>query len=211
MIRIAAITIDAAGTLLHPAEPVPEVYARIGARHGSPRSAAEIGQRLRRAMNDARPLRHGDPTWRAYWSKVVHDTTDIDASAVVDDLVAHYTFASAWRVADGAALALARLRAHGLRLAVLSNWDTGLSRLLERLELASSFDALVVSGECGHEKPSPLIFEEAARRLGVPLAAIAHVGDDPEDDHRGAARAGATAWDIATLGGFAGLLARCGA
>lgn len=162
-------------------------------------------------MNDARPLRHGDPTWRAYWWKVVHEATAIDSPALVDELVAHYAAASAWRVAEGAPAALERLRDLGLRLGVLSNWHVGLDRLLDALGVATSFDAFVISGELGFEKPQAEIFEEAARRLDVPLAAMAHVGDDPEDDHRGATRAGAIAWDIAELGGFAGLLERCGA
>lgn len=210
MTRPAAITIDAAGTLLHPAEPVPEVYARIAARHGGVRSASEISPSLRAAVKRARSLRHGEPTWRAYWSAVVHETTGIAAPELVDELVAHYVGAQAWHVAHHARTVLARLRDAGVRLGVLSNWDTGLVRVLDGLELTRVFDAIVVSGACGFEKPNPRIFEEAARRLGVGIGELVHVGDDPHDDHDGATQAGAVAWDIVAVGGFPGLLAKAG-
>ena len=49
---------------------------------------------------------------------------------------------------------------------------------------------VVTSCEVGHGKPRPEIFQEAARRLGLPPREILHVGDRWDLDVEGALRAG---------------------
>lgn len=78
---------------------------------------------------------------------------------------------------------------------VLSNCSVpGLARRsLERSSLdRGSFDAVVTSVDCGWRKPDPRAFQAVAQRLGVPVTALWHVGDDPEADGAASA-AGATA------------------
>jgi HAD superfamily hydrolase (TIGR01509 family) len=89
----------------------------------------------------------------------------------------------------GARDTLVRLRAHGLALAVVSNWDVGLLRYLETLELAPFFATVVTSAEVGAEKPEPAIFREALDRIGVAPDRALHVGDHAADEE-GAAAAG---------------------
>jgi FMN phosphatase YigB (HAD superfamily) len=55
-----------------------------------------------------------------------------------------------------------------------------------------AFDAVVTSVGCGWRKPDRRAFEMVADRLGVPLAALVHVGDDSHADG-GATAAGARA------------------
>jgi HAD superfamily hydrolase (TIGR01549 family) len=43
-------------------------------------------------------------------------------------------------------------------------------------------DAVVVSVDCGWRKPDQRAFEAIAGRLGVPVEAVVHVGDDPRTD-----------------------------
>ncbi len=82
------------------------------------------------------------------------------------------------------------LAARGIRLAIISNWDERLRPLLHKLDLAKYFEAIVVSCEVGFPKPSPVIFEYAARGLGLAPEFILHVGDSREHDAEGAAAAG---------------------
>ncbi|MFM2159016.1 MAG: hypothetical protein RLZZ124_1490 [Cyanobacteriota bacterium] len=84
---------------------------------------------------------------------------------------------------------LERWRARGLRLAVVSNFDQRLPGLLEALDLAPLFDAVVVSSAVGAAKPDPLPFHRALERLELPAEAVWHIGDSPEDE-AGAAAAG---------------------
>lgn len=66
----------------------------------------------------------------------------------------------------------------------------GLRRLLADHGLLEHFTALIFSDERGASKPSPLVFELAIAELGVPAAAIAHVGDREVNDVEGPQRAG---------------------
>jgi FMN phosphatase YigB (HAD superfamily) len=56
-------------------------------------------------------------------------------------------------------------------------------RALVRSDLArDDFDCVVTSVACGWRKPSARAFEICADRLGVPVAELVHVGDDPRSD-----------------------------
>ena len=74
----------------------------------------------------------------------------------------------------------------GVRMGVVSNWDSRLPKLLDQLGLAPYFGTVVVSHLEGIEKPSPEIFLRAVARLhGVPETTL-HIGDVPELDEAGA-------------------------
>jgi putative hydrolase of the HAD superfamily len=82
------------------------------------------------------------------------------------------------------------MRAAGLRLAVVSNWDASLADVLEELGLAELLDAVVTSAEAGAAKPDPAVFLLALERLGLGPEEVVHVGDSPELDLAGAEAAG---------------------
>ena len=78
--------------------------------------------------------------------------------------------------------ALDALRALGLRLAVVSNSNGTVARILEGLDLARRVDAVVDSAVVGFEKPDPRIFRLAMTRAGVTPERSVYVGDNPEFD-----------------------------
>jgi putative hydrolase of the HAD superfamily len=94
----------------------------------------------------------------------------------------------------GAADAVRRLAARGIRLGIVSN--TGrtpgvvLRRLLARHGLLRCFQAISYSDEVGLRKPHPGIFERTLAQLSAPPAETLHVGDNPHDDVNGARGAG---------------------
>lgn len=204
---VAAVTFDAAGTLLHPAEPVAQVYARHAAAHGGNRDAAAIGRAFAAAMRAARPLRATDPSWRRFWTEVIATTTGCGTDVLVDELFEFYARPSAWQVSTAALACMRTVRAAGLRIGVLSNWDLRLRGLLAGLGVDGELDGVVVSAECGLEKPDPRIFQHAARVLGVEPAAMLHAGDDEHDDVDGARAAGCVAWHVRGPADFAHLAA----
>jgi putative hydrolase of the HAD superfamily len=57
-------------------------------------------------------------------------------------------------------------------------------------ELSGWVDSLVISSEVGFRKPHPSFFHAACSRLGLPPEKVLCVGDDVENDVRGAIRAG---------------------
>ena len=86
-----------------------------------------------------------------------------------------------------------RLRARGLRLAILSNWPLAatIDQYVEAAGWAPLLDAVVVSQRVGTIKPHPAIFELAAAALGESEPeALLHVGDDWGADVVGARRLG---------------------
>jgi len=83
-----------------------------------------------------------------------------------------------------------RLSARGLRLGVISNWDTRLTAVLDGLGLGTYLDAVVSSADVGLHKPDPRIFELACARLGVAPDEAAHVGDHHYADIVGATAIG---------------------
>lgn len=96
-----------------------------------------------------------------------------------------------WTVAEPrAARALARVRAAGLRAAVISNSNGSVRAILERLGLARHLDFVIDSGEVGVEKPDPAIFRLALERAGVSPAEAVYVGDLYSVDVLGARAAG---------------------
>jgi AHBA synthesis associated protein len=91
-------------------------------------------------------------------------------------------------VYDGVRPMLARLRAHGLRLAVATGKSGTRARaLLRELKLIGFFDAVVGSDEVARPKPAPDIVLRALASAGAPgppagpPGGVAMVGDAPAD------------------------------
>jgi epoxide hydrolase-like predicted phosphatase len=73
--------------------------------------------------------------------------------------------------------AVARAREQAVKTGLISNsWGT---RRYDRALLARLFDAVVISGEVGMRKPTPAIYELAARRVGLPPRQCVFVDDLP--------------------------------
>ena len=92
----------------------------------------------------------------------------------------HYVFAAnSITLYDDAIPTLQHLRDAGFKLAIVSNWDTPLDPLTERLGIAEYFDAIVASHDARvrSEKPDPHIFNYALTAVGVSAAEAVHVGD----------------------------------
>lgn len=87
-------------------------------------------------------------------------------------------------------VALAALRARGVRLGVVSNANGRMPEKLVRLGLAGYFDTIVDSGLEGVEKPDRRLFEVALGRMGVEAVRCAFVGDLYHIDVVGALGAG---------------------
>jgi HAD superfamily hydrolase (TIGR01549 family) len=85
---------------------------------------------------------------------------------------------------------LQALRARGVPLAVVSNWQSGLRHFCAEIGLADYFDYVLSSADLGVQKPDRRIFLEACARLGVPPERTLHVGDTYLDDYIGGEAAG---------------------
>jgi putative hydrolase of the HAD superfamily len=212
--RIHAVLFDAVGTLILLREPVGATYARIAQQHGAVLPAARLDDAFARVLAAAPPNVHpGVPLGeaaereRAWWRARVRETfRAADGTARFDDFDAcfaalwgHYAEAEAWRLAPGAREGLEALALLGLRLAVLSNFDQRLHGVLAGLGLDAYFASVTLPADAGAAKPERAIFAVALARLGVAAERALYVGDRPDEDLSGAARAGLLALDVASL------------
>ena len=96
--------------------------------------------------------------------------------------------ASNAKLYDDVVPTLQHLRGNGFKLAIVSNWDTPLDPLTERLGIADYFDAITASHDMRvrSEKPDPHIFNYTLTAVGVSAAEAVHVGDTYEADIVGA-------------------------
>ncbi|MBI4582906.1 MAG: HAD-IA family hydrolase [Planctomycetes bacterium] len=193
MKQIRTVYFDVGGTILTAYPSVGEIYARSARPKGYRVDPRAIDRNFKAAWKQSQARRQAegyacdDAVLRAEWRRVVIDSfADLVPRAVVeeifDDLYERFCLPDAWKVADGAVETFEELTRHGVRLGILSNWDSRLEETLRRLEVLDFFEHLVISFQVGVEKPHPKIFREAIRIAGIAPEEILHVGDSFEGD-----------------------------
>ena len=104
------------------------------------------------------------------------------AEAVADWLVTHWEEPGLWPKTPGTPEVLEELKKRGLRLAVVSNWDVLLPRVLAAMGLLPYFDAVFASAALGVKKPDPAIYAHALKALDLRPEEVLFVGDRPDAD-----------------------------
>lgn len=79
---------------------------------------------------------------------------------------------------------------HKFRIAVISNADGGIERVLSRCGIADCFESITDSGILGVEKPRAEIFEAALKAMNARADESLYVGDVYSVDYVGARNAG---------------------
>jgi putative hydrolase of the HAD superfamily len=191
-IPIQAVTFDVGGTLIEPWPSVGHIYASVAERHGWPGLSVEtLDRQFAGAWRALENFRYTREEWAALVDATFQGLVGTPPSRTFfPELYECFAEAEAWRVFEDVVPVLKALRARKLKLGVISNWDERLLPLLRRLKLHDYFDAVTVSCDVGFAKPSPVIFERAARELALPPGAILHVGDSAAMDVAGARGAG---------------------
>lgn len=199
---LRAITFDAAGTLVDPHPSVGAVYGEVGRAHGVPASDSELEHRFHAAFKARNHLlRSTEPAERAFWRDLIGEVfapwaDAATADRLYPDLWEAFAEARRWRPRADMVALFANLRGRGLKLAILSNWDSRLHRVVDGHGWSRQLDHVFVSADLGVEKPAHAIFAYAAATLGCLPGEILHVGDSWEHDVVGALAAG---WHAAWL------------
>lgn len=207
MDRIRAIVFDVGGTLIYPADPVGETYARFAFAQGVKLQPEATTVTFRQAMKACSPRAKGavptDGNDRAWWKQVVRrsmapqvflspqafaDPAVFDA--FFEEVYLYFAKPEAWGIYPEVLEVLEVLRDHPVDLVVLSNWDARLHTVLDGCGLGEYLPQRFLSAELGWEKPDPAIYRHVAEILHQPPSALLSVGDDPRNDLEGPRKAG---------------------
>lgn len=206
--RTKAVFFDAAGTLIKPARRVGESYAAIAAHYGKSVTPAQLFERFRSAFDGAPPLAFPgaaadaiENLERQWWKRLVAQVFEPwgefpSFDDYFDELFAYFAGADAWQLYPEVLETLAALKQQGLTLAVISNFDSRLVKILDGLNISAEFGQIIVSSAVGYAKPQPEIFATALARLGIEAAQALHIGDSETNDLQGAQNAGLRALQV---------------
>lgn len=198
-----AVFFDVGNTLLYPYPSVGHVCAEILRSSGRIHSLDEIEPLLPLVDEYYEDRYRSDDTfwtcderaadiWTGMYSLLCRQLgiPDEEAGELARAVYDAFGDASRWKAYEDVAPAFLRLRDRGVKIGILSNWDTRLEGILAGLGLADLVDTVVSSAVVGLHKPDPRIFELACDRLGVTPGRCAHVGDHYYADVLGARAVG---------------------
>jgi putative hydrolase of the HAD superfamily len=196
-VKPRVILLDALGTLLALEDPSPALVRELQARHGVTVTTDEARLALRAEMAFYR-VHHDEASdlqalagLRRRCAGVLRDALPAHAHGLPpDDVLAALLAALRFTPYPEVPATLDALRAEGIALVVVSNWDVSLHEVLAQTGLSGRLDGALTSAEVGFAKPRPEIFTLALELVGATAAEALHVGDSAEADVEGARAAG---------------------
>jgi putative hydrolase of the HAD superfamily len=191
---LRAVLFDVDFTLAKPGPDLgPEGYRRMGTRYGLELDPARYSEARTAALASlARhpELRHDEELWFAFTERIVRGMGgDADAAReLAVEMTRAWERSENFDLYDDALPALAQLRAHGLKLGLVSNGGREISDFVAHHRL--DVDCAVASRAHGWIKPHESIFRAALDLIGVAPTEAVMVGDSVEDDIEGASALG---------------------
>ncbi|HEY9432319.1 MAG TPA: HAD-IA family hydrolase [Blastocatellia bacterium] len=204
--EVKVIFFDAAGTLIETRGCVGEIYLRAAREFGFEAEPRILQLNFERSFRRQPPLAFpvGTPETalieleKGWWRDLVRAVFDGLGSFprfedFFDELFERFRDREFWRVYDDVEPALAELKRLGLKLGVISNFDSRLYDVLRACRLDHFFDSIHISTRVGAAKPDPVIFQAALNHYAVEGRQAWHVGDSLREDVEGAMAAGLNA------------------
>lgn len=209
--RPGCVVLDVVGTVMLPFPTVPEVYAGVGARHGSRLSVFEVGQRFRQAFRESetacftsdRLLQTSEAEELNRWKWIVAQSLpDIqNPETCFQELWGHFARSDSWRVFDDVEPLLQGLEARQIPVVIASNFDHRVHGLCDAVPELKKIQRRVISSEVGYRKPASEFYAAVEAVCGVPADQMLMVGDDPVGDVAGPLRSGWNALWLNRAGG----------
>jgi putative hydrolase of the HAD superfamily len=197
---VKAVLFDVDFTLAKPGPDLgPEGYQRLGRRHGLTLDPARYGEARAAAVKSIErhpELRHDEELWFAFTERIVRGMGgDADgAREFAIEMTRLWERSENFDLYDDVLPVLSELRAHGLKLGLVSNGGREISDFVAHHAL--DVDCAIASRAHGWIKPHPTIFQAALELLETEPQEAAMVGDSIEDDIEGARALGMRAFLI---------------
>jgi putative hydrolase of the HAD superfamily len=191
--RYRAVFFDAGETLVYPHPSFPELLAQVLAHQGHIVDPADIREKVHVVSSIFTEAANRGELWstsrersRRFWARVysrlLGELGVPFGDGVKDAVYSAFTDLANYRLFPDVVSTLEALRALGLTLGLVSNFEEWLERLLESLGVTPFFAIRVISGVEGVEKPDPRIFLLALERAGTMPSESVYVGDSPSFD-----------------------------
>jgi putative hydrolase of the HAD superfamily len=203
-----AVLFDAADTLFTTRGSVGEIYGGVARGYGATASTAEIQEAFVRQFQHSGPLTTDNE--KQWWKDVVRrvflyvgmfENFDRFFSEVYE----LFGDSRGWMLFAETREVLEELKQLGLKLGVISNFDSRLYSVMQDLDIHSFFESITIFSETGYAKPQPEIFMAAVRSLAVPAGRILFAGDSLLDDFQAGQAAGLDAVLVDRSGRYAGM------
>lgn len=194
---IRAVFFDAGNTLLRPFPSVGHIYAKTARRHGVRLSTAWVEERFQAAWRDRHSPHHlkSDRADKSWWRALVQRVMAERFAGkgfhrYFEDLYDLFAHPKNWLLFPDALPTLRALRRQKFKLGIVSNWDSRLLILSERIGLADEVEFVLASAVEGVAKPDRRLFQKALKKAQVTAGEALHVGDSFKEDYEGAMNAG---------------------
>jgi putative hydrolase of the HAD superfamily len=200
------IFFDAVGTLIETRDCVGGIYSRAAREFGFEAEPRILQLNFERSFRRQPPLAFpaGTPESalieleKDWWRNLVKAVFDGLGSfpsfdEFFDEIFGRFRGHEFWRVYNDVKPALTDLKRRGVKLGVISNFDSRLYGVLRACGLDHFFDSIHISTRVGAAKPDPAIFQAALNLHSVDARHAWHVGDGLREDVEGAMAAGVNA------------------
>jgi len=203
------IFFDAMGTLFGLRGSVGDIYGQIAQSFGVQVDSADLAQAFFAIFKNSPPLAFGesDPILLAeleyqWWQAIAFQAfSQIQALEKFEDfdrffqtLYEHFASEKPWFVYADVIPLLNYWQQQGVKLGVISNFDSRLNQVLTHLELTKFFNQIIYSSRQKIAKPDPKIFQFALDQFNCLPSQAWHIGDSLREDYNGAATAGLKAF-----------------
>ena len=199
---IKVVMLDAVGTMIYPAESIPDSYCRVVAHHTGHQLnpsdvATTVHEALKRRSNCNAEGEYSSSEQEEYtfWQNLIEAICPVasQTKACFDDLFTYFASPDAWRCYDDVGPLLELLRQKGVRIAIGSNFDRRLHAVCNGQPSMAALQDRIISSEIGWRKPASRFYSSAATAFQCQPDEILMVGDDFENDVAGAIHAGCQA------------------
>ena len=201
MLKPEVIFLDAVGTLFGVKGSVGEVYSAIARSFGVLASAEALDTAFYEVFKSSPPPTFPDtppsdiPKAEFQWWRDVTQRTFqkvgvlhkfLDFNLFFHRLYNHFATAHPWEVYPDVFPCLQRWRDQGIKLGIISNFDSRLYQVLNALHLNSFFSSVTISSQVGAAKPDSKIFQCAIAPYHVSPEQTWHIGDSRKEDYEAA-------------------------
>jgi putative hydrolase of the HAD superfamily len=203
------IFLDAVGTLFGVRGSVGENYGKIASQFGVNIAPEILDRAFFKCFKNSSPLAFLDVEiskiseleynwWKSLAivtfteAQVLDKITDFDV--FFEELYQYFATENPWFIYDDVIPTLEYWQKQGIKLAIISNFDTRIYQLLKLLKLDQFFSNITISSVTGYAKPNKEIFVKALEDNDSFPEETWHIGDSYQEDYQGALSLGINAF-----------------